>query len=314
MKLLQRTMWRAGLVGMLLCMAQSEAGPLLDRLQTLRQTRAEQGGMAAVKLPVGVTIKKDIAYGPFQQQGLDVYAPAHPVDAPIMMMVHGGAWRIGDKSNDRVVDNKVAHWVSKGLVFVSVNYRMLPEARPDIQMQDVARALAFVQQHAADWGANLGKVILMGHSAGAHLVALLASDPAPVRQAGGRNWLATVALDSAAFDIPAIMRKPHFGFYDEAFGQDAAYWRQMSPLEVLSQRPYPFLAVCSTRRVESCDQANTFIQKAGRLQGMARLLPVDMSHAEINEQLGLESEYTRQVDQFLSQQDARLQLLLNPGR
>ena len=62
-----------------------------------------------------------------------------------------------------------------GIIFVSVDYRMLPQQDALAQADDVARALAFAQSRARSWGGDPGKFILMGHSAGAHLVALLAA-------------------------------------------------------------------------------------------------------------------------------------------
>jgi acetyl esterase/lipase len=93
------------------------------------------------------SVLRDLAYGGDLHQRLDVYRPklASEAPAPVLFMVHGGAWHLGDKATPEVVANKVAHWVSRGFVLVSVNYRMLPEADPLQQADDVARALAFAQ-------------------------------------------------------------------------------------------------------------------------------------------------------------------------
>src|SRR5262249_10514809 len=132
---------------------------------------------AAAELPKGVVLRPDIAYGADPAQRMDVYLPPHLERAPILLMVHGGAWRIGDKDNARVVDNKVARWVPKGVIFVSVDYRMMPDAEPLTQAADIALALAKVQALASSWGGDPDNIILMGHSAGAHLVALLTAAP-----------------------------------------------------------------------------------------------------------------------------------------
>ena len=79
-------------------------------------------------------VSNDIAYGPSDAQTLDVYAPSDANNAPIIFMVHGGAWRFGDKATGAVVENKVSRWVEMGFVFVSVNYRLLPEAGPREQV------------------------------------------------------------------------------------------------------------------------------------------------------------------------------------
>lgn len=70
----------------------------------------------------------NVPYGPDPEQRMDVYFPTHPVNAPVLFMVHGGAWMIGDKTMSRVVTNKVAHWIPEGYIFISIDYRMLPEA------------------------------------------------------------------------------------------------------------------------------------------------------------------------------------------
>ena len=69
-------------------------------------------------------------------------------------MVHGGAWRMGDKAASNVVENKVARWVPRGVLFISANYRLLPEADALAQANDVARALARAQEVAARLGAT----------------------------------------------------------------------------------------------------------------------------------------------------------------
>ncbi|HEX7816023.1 alpha/beta hydrolase [Dyella sp.] len=241
---------------------------------------------------------RDLAYGQAPAQRLDVYAPSGAHHAPVIVMVHGGAWMIGDKSNPGVTGSKLAHWSAAGYVFVSVDYRMLP-ADPLQQAGDIAAALAYVQQHAVQWGGDGRRVVLMGHSAGAHLVALLAADPTLARSQGAHAWLGTVALDSAAYDIPRIMQAPHPAFYDRAFGADPAFWRQVSPRDRLRAGGAPMLLVCSSQRLMSCSQADAFAaavrSKGGRVQVSSQAL----SHKQINAELGEDSAYTRAVDQFL---------------
>ncbi|WP_366519974.1 alpha/beta hydrolase [Sulfuricurvum sp.] len=91
----------------------------------------------------------DISYGSDKKQRLDVYLPSYSKNAPVIVMVHGGAWKTGDKKSDNVVQNKMNRWVSKGAIFVSLNYRLIPNASPTQQAEDVATALAYVQTHAA---------------------------------------------------------------------------------------------------------------------------------------------------------------------
>ncbi|MDQ6684520.1 MAG: alpha/beta hydrolase, partial [Pseudomonadota bacterium] len=197
----------------------------------------------------GVRKLADIAYGAAPRQVLDVYLPppgrALKGGAPILLMVHGGAWMFGDKSNPGVVVAKVAHWCESGWIFVSVNNRLHPEAAPLEQAADVARALAFVQQRAAAWGGDPGRIVLMGHSAGAHLVALLDASPSLATAAGAGRWSASVVLDSAATDLEALMMRRHARFYDSVFGSEPQLWQRASPLAQLSAAAPPLLLVCS---------------------------------------------------------------------
>lgn len=242
----------------------------------------------------------DISYGPSREQTLEVHAPAGAHDAPILVMVHGGAWIVGDKDNPGVIDGKLAHWGSQGAIVVSVNYRLWPDASPLQQAADVASALAWVQRHAREWHGDPSRIVLMGHSAGAHLVSLLAVSPDIASRAGVAPWLATVSLDSGAVDLPQIMNAPHARFYDRVFGRDPAGWAAASPLDRLVRAPAtPMLMVCSTKRAESCGANERFAAKVRTLGGRAAALPVPLDHMGINRELGVDPAYTRQVDAWL---------------
>jgi arylformamidase len=255
----------------------------------------------AAGLKPGVEVLHDVAYGSDRLQRMDVYLPApRRVDAPLIVMVHGGAWIIGDKSMRRVYQNKVNRWVPRGFIFVSVNNRMVPDADPLQQADDVAHALAEIQRRAPSWGGDPREIILMGHSAGAHLVALLGADPERARRAGAMPWLATIALDSGAMDVSVIMHSRHYRFYDKAFGADPEYWRRVSPTSAMTSRATPMLVVCSTRRENSCPQAAAFSQAAARQHVRAQVEPEDLSHEQINETLGAPGAYTDAVEKFMA--------------
>jgi len=259
-------------------------------------------GARTLQLPSNVTIERDLTYGEDPAQRLDLYRPATGVvGAPIVLFVHGGGWWRGDKAMPRMVQNKVPHWIGKGFVFVSTNYRMLPAADVLQQAEDVGRALAFVQRHAERWGGDPARVVLLGHSAGAHLAALITADATIATRHGAQTWQATVALDSAALDMDAIMNRPHYRFYDPVFGSDPAFWREASPLHRLNGKPAaPMLLVCSSQRDDSCQPAHAFAAKAMAAGGRVEILPLALTHAQLNEQLGMPGDYTDAVDRFLS--------------
>ena len=249
----------------------------------------------------GSKILQDISYGEDDRNKMDVYFPSHAKNAPVIFMVHGGAWRIGDKASKAVVENKVNRWVQKGFVFISTNYRMLPKAAPHKQATDVAKALAFAQNNSSSWGGDPSKFILMGHSAGSHLIAVLAASPSIAFDLGVKPWLGTVSIDSGALDVVEIMERKHLRFYDKAFGRDIDYWKSVSPFHLLKKAQAPFLAICSTKRKDGvCSQSIKFVKKASSLGMRASVLKVDFSHKETNVELGKDPVYTLAVESFLA--------------
>jgi hypothetical protein len=101
-------------------------------------------------------------------------------------------------------------------------------------------------------------------------------------------------------DVEQTMRARHYRLYDIAFRDNPEYWRKASPTAQLSGKPLaPMLLVCSTQRADSCPQGRAFAAKATRFGGQVDLLPVDLSHAEVNDFLGSKTDYTEGVDTFL---------------
>lgn len=296
--------------------------------QTTPQTNPQNGGRlraliaqkqsatAEAALPVGVQRIADVPYGADPAQRMDVYVPTSPatgspaasaVRAPVIFMVHGGAWRHGDKAMGRVVQEKVNRWVPKGFILISTNYRMLPDAPVAVQVRDVQAALMAAQQRAGTWGGDPNRFILMGHSAGAHLVSLLNSRAPQALREGAWPWLGTVSLDSAMMNVPARMRAPHLPLYDDAFGADPAYWVAMSPFHQWTVGAPPLQMVCSTQRADDpCQQADSMARHVRQHGGRAEVLPQDLDHGEINAQLGLDTAYTRAVETFLGSLDAEV--------
>lgn len=269
----------------------------------LKRLAERQNAAITLPAPAGMQTQRDIAYGPDPKQRMDAYLPPRAHEAPILVMVHGGAWAFGDKGSDNVIDNKLAHWIPQGFIVVSVNNRLLPQAAPLEQARDVARALAKVQALAPSWGGDPHALVLMGHSAGAHLAALLDADPALLQAAGAEPPRGVVALDSAAMDVPDLMGRgtaPLPRLYRDAFGDDPAGWAAASPYQRLHAGVPPMLVVCSSRRADACPQGKALIAKAGKLGVRMELQAEDLSHGQINQTLGLPSDYTAAVDRFIA--------------
>jgi acetyl esterase/lipase len=145
----------------------------------------------------------DVAYGDLPRHKLDVYRRKdHPVGAPTLVQVHGGAWVIGDKREQgRPLMN---HLAARGWVCFAPNYRLSPRATWPDHLVDVKRALAWVREHGEDYGADPGFLVLTGGSAGGHLTALCAlTQNDPMWQPG---------FEDADTSVTACV--PYYGVYD----------------------------------------------------------------------------------------------------
>lgn len=132
---------------------------------------------------VGSRITWNVPYvdGASEQQTLDVYAPPDVKGAPVVVYVHRGEWARGDKSE---VSYKPKLFNERGIVFVSVNYRLSDVARHPAQVDDVAAAVRWVVDHIAEHGGSPQRIVLMGHSAGCHIASLVGLDPRPLAKVG----------------------------------------------------------------------------------------------------------------------------------
>jgi acetyl esterase/lipase len=159
------------------------------RRPRLRERWAERGFSAADLLnlwtPPGRWQRHDsLAYGDAPRQQLDVYRPRRGARVPMVVFFYGGSWQNGARDLYAFLGASLA---AQGIVTVVPDYAVYPDARFPAFLQDAARAVAFARAHAAEWGADPERLVLMGHSAGAHIAAMLACDP---------QWLAAAGLDA----------------------------------------------------------------------------------------------------------------------
>lgn len=255
--------------------------------------------------------KLDIAYGPDPAQRLDAYLPKGQRNAPVIFLIHGGGWMSGDKREH--IDPKIEFWTRRGYVVVSANYRLVPRVRPLDQAGDVAQALALAQRQAPRWGADPARFLVIGHSAGAHLTSLLAAAPAITAEFGARPWAAAVALDNVVFDVDATMRAPHLWLYDRVFGSDPAQWVPVSPTLRLRGNALPLALACTPQREGSCADAAAFTEAAAHFGHRFAVVSIDISHAGMYEQLGVEGPYTSQIDALLRRQIPDLRIAEGPA-
>ncbi len=151
-------------------------------------------------------IKHDI---PYVENGnarhvLDIDAPANAKNLPVVFWIHGGGWQAGDKSDVKL---KPQWFMDKGFVFVSTNYRLLPEVDMGTLIRDVAKAYGWVQKHIAEYGGDPQRVLVGGHSAGAQLAAILCTDDRYLKEVGAsfKGLMGCAPVDGDTYDVPAII-------------------------------------------------------------------------------------------------------------
>ena len=281
---------------------------VLGMLAAVRPVAAADGN---ARLLVG-----DVAFaadaGPEFRAGptLDLYGSgrAEGPKRPVVLFIHGGGWRHGDKANVR---EKPAGFVSQGYLFASTNYRLDPPATPRDQGADVATAVAWLHAHAGDHGGDGDTIFLLGHSAGAHLAALVATDQTLLAPHGlePADLAGVVLLDGAGYDVPrqmAAARMPMLNkMYEAAFGDDPEFQREASPItHVAKGRRYPpFVIFHAGQRPDSREQAEALAERLRAAGGEATTIhEPGKNHMTINRELGTAGDGpTEKIYEFLEQ-------------
>ena len=192
--------------------------------------------------------------------------PRGAADAPVVLYFHRGEWTQGDKSE---VSYKPKFLNEHGIVFASANYRLSPAVTHPAHVKDVAAAVRWVYDHVAEFGGSPKKIVVMGHSAGCHLVTLLALDPRYLADVGLRpsDLRGVVAWSGGAYDLVAKVKAGgSYGPYiRQAFGDSEAAWHDASPMaHVGDSEPLPpFLFA-------AYDPANASYQAAEQLVGLIK--------------------------------------------
>ncbi len=217
--------------------------------------------------------------------------------------MHGGGWSIGDKRMG--AGQKGSHFLGQGWAFASTNYRLVPQARIEDQAADVAAAIAFLRRQP---GIDPNRIVLMGHSAGAHLAALVATDPSYLAKAGVpiSAVRGVVLLDGAGYDVGEQMAEPRnavASMYTQAFGADPRRQAALSPARhAAAPNVADWLILPIASRTDSTAQSEKLARLLREGGSRAEVLPqAGKTHASLNRELGGEGDpATRVVDAFLS--------------
>ncbi|WP_165068820.1 alpha/beta hydrolase [Paludisphaera rhizosphaerae] len=258
-------------------------------------------------------VAKDVRYGDQDRQVLDVYWASGAKAKPVVFWIHGGGWVTGDKSDVQV---KPRVFVEKGFVFVAANYRLLPKVDMETIVRDVAKAVHWIKDHAAEYGGDPDRILVMGHSAGAQLAALICTDQRYLKDEGvsPAALKGCVPVDGDTYDVPAIIETnetrrrvhglplPTFG-HREKFGNDPAKHREFSAVtHVASGKGLPpFLILYVAGNPDTTVQAQHLanVLKAAGVQASA-FGAGETHHNKINADLGVPGDpATKALFEFL---------------
>ena len=234
----------------------------------LRARFGHHSAGAAAPLAPG---KQSFSYGADPLQVLDFWpaqGATHP--APLVVFVHGGGWTRGSKDNASGAW-KAPHFTGEGYAYAAINYRLVPGAIVEDQAADVAASLYYLIDHAAALGIDPQRIVLMGHSAGAHLAALVGTDERYLRAAGlsSASLKGVIPIDGAAYDVARQIKDGGNFMHDTyvaAFGSDAARQRALSPTFMAARPNAPAFLLIHVQRKDGILQ-NEALEAALRKAG-----------------------------------------------
>ncbi|MCF6321962.1 MAG: alpha/beta hydrolase [Rhizobiaceae bacterium] len=244
-------------------------------------------------VPIGRGLEIDI-YAPYVTKARGLFRPGKKV--PVLLYVHGGGWIKGTRAK---VYNLPAFANNRNWMLVSIEYRPVPRTNIDGQVSDVVRSINWVRKNIRRFGGDPKKIVIMGHSAGSHLVSMVA-----VKKLGGKLQ-GVIANDVQAYDMVAYggMRGSLPRVYKAAFGSNPANWIKWSPITyVKHSKGYPpFLIMYSGSNYQRRKALAIGFGRALRRQS-TRVTWFDgkrYSHGSIASRIGTSREVTVAVERFL---------------
>lgn len=243
------------------------------------------------------TVEKDLSYGDDPLQAYDLYLPDTPTKAPVMVYIHGGGWKRGDKA---AVAMKPFFFNGKGWIFASLNYRLIPAGKHPENVNDVAAAIAKIHDTVSEKGGDPDRLFVMGHSAGAHLASLVATHPGALKKAGKPLSIikGVISLDTNAYELPGLLATSMRPFYEAVFGSDPELLKDVSPqFHVSAGKGIPPFLICYSRgmgqnaeptRHAAADGFRAALEAAGIPASVVDAS--DRNHGEINLWFGREDD------------------------
>ena len=234
-------------------------------------------------------------YAPGELHSIGFYhADNAAAPAPLVLFVHGGGWRQGNRINATGA-HKSGHFTAQNYHFASIDYGLIPETPVEEQAHDVARAIKALIDRADELKIDRERIVLMGHSAGAHLISLVSTDPQYLAAQGltHSDILAAIPIDGAAYHVPEQMRGQRRllrNMYEDAFGEDRERQRALSPTLHTAQPNVDNFLFLNVQREDGIAQANQLSERLTAAGSHSRVELFEgeglRGHAEINMEMG----------------------------
>lgn len=242
--------------------------------------------------------RMNLAYGKDPLQALDLYVPEKAKGGPLVVFVHGGAWQSGSRHE---YDAACAALNKRGIASATVDYRLSPAVAHPSHAHDVADALAWLGTRSSEFGFDPKRIYVVGHSAGGHIAATIATDPTLLALAKPAGFVGLEGI----YDIPDLAKRwPTYPdwFLNKAFGSDTTKWPKASPtqLDPVSRSPWLVVHSMDDELVDS-NQAVLFVLHLGQCGVKVDLLqPKGKRHFEVVSSLGkAEDEVTEAIVKFV---------------
>jgi arylformamidase len=257
--------------------------------------------VASPVLAAEAKVRRDVPYaeGAGPRQTLDIYAPATGEHHPIVFWIHGGGWMQGDKAD---VKAKPQAFVDKGFVFVSTNYRVFPDVSIKEIAQDVAKAIRWTHDHAQEFGGDPDTLLVMGHSAGAQLAALVSTDDSLLKAEGLPLSIikGCVPVDGDTYDVPlqiATVEQKRADRYKWKFGDEKSQANLSPVTHVESGKGIPkFLILHVAGHPETGGQSQRLVKALEQAGISAKAYPAANSeHDKLNDGLGVPDDQPTQA-------------------
>ena len=265
---------------------------MMPRLFTLLALCLALPISAQEKKPFEVEKHLNLVYNPAKdadpvKHKLDLYVPKGAKDYPVLMFVHGGSWRSGSKDLYASLGDTFA---KQGIGTAVINYRLSGSKgtvkHPD-HIHDVAKAFAWVKENAGKHGGDIKKLFVSGHSAGGHLVALLATDESYLKaeKCSIADIRGVVAI-SGVYTINAGV-----SFFHSAFSKEEAVCKAASPITHVKEKHPPFLIAYGNKDLPFLDQmAEEMSKKLTACKCEAKTLKLERDHISIVVKLSADAD------------------------